>query len=155
MMIITICMVNCTSDQKPLPPAMASFAGLSPKASPVTNTNTIPRNAKTSGSGNQRSLQFARASPSRTITPSFCVDIDLGPEGNILAIVLRMNDGDLSEHQIQKRTASGPSDYAFDTTTAGTAAKSNNSTPMIPIRVWLNSPNTTRDGAGRPTNLVG
>src|ERR1022692_2380288 len=70
MMIITICMVNGTSDQKLLPPAMASFDGLSRNSRPVRNTTTIPMNANTSGSGNQRSLQLASASPQRATAPS-------------------------------------------------------------------------------------
>src|SRR6516225_1989300 len=68
--IITICMVNGTSDQKLFPPATASFDGLSPSSRPVTNTTTMPINANTSGSGNQRSLQLARASPKPTKIPS-------------------------------------------------------------------------------------
>ena len=39
-MIITICIVNRTSDQKLLPPAMASFDGPSRNTSPVRNTTT-------------------------------------------------------------------------------------------------------------------
>src|SRR6516162_8009239 len=70
MMIINICMVNGTSDQKLLPPAIASFDGLSRSNRPVRNTTTMPINANTNGSGNQRSLQLASARPKRTSNPS-------------------------------------------------------------------------------------
>src|ERR1043166_2558296 len=69
-MIITICMVNGTSDQKLLPPAIASFAGDSPRIRPKMKTMTMPTSANTSGSGNQRSLQPAMASPTRANIPS-------------------------------------------------------------------------------------
>ena len=57
-MIITICMVKGIRDQKPLPPWMAKSTGLSPAATPIRKTTTIPTSANTRGSGNQRSLQL-------------------------------------------------------------------------------------------------
>src|SRR5438477_597205 len=53
------------SDQKLLPPAIASFAGDSPRIRPKMKTMTMPANANASGSGNQRSLQLAIARPIR------------------------------------------------------------------------------------------
>src|SRR5215831_21340368 len=65
MMIHTICMVKGMSDQKPLPPSIATRRGCSPVATARRKTVTIPRKANTSGSGNQRSLQAASATPTR------------------------------------------------------------------------------------------
>src|SRR5262249_7668708 len=62
---ITICIVKGIRAQKLLPPSIAIFAGVSPVETPIRNTITTPRNAKTRGSGNQRSLQFANARPVR------------------------------------------------------------------------------------------
>jgi len=63
---IAICMVNGTRVQNAAPPWMARFAGLSPSMTPNTKTITTPRNAKTSASGNQRSLAAASRSAARS-----------------------------------------------------------------------------------------
>src|ERR1700723_2797138 len=85
-MIITICMVNGISDQKPLPPWMARSVGFSPAATPIRKTTTMPTSAKTRGSGNQRSLQLESATPMRArrfklgrascFTPRPCHDVE-------------------------------------------------------------------------------
>src|SRR6266702_7823465 len=69
-MIITICKVNGTRVQKALPPWNARLLGISPMQSPNMKTRTTPANAKTKGSGNQRSLQVESARPKRTRGPS-------------------------------------------------------------------------------------
>src|SRR5712692_5929665 len=66
---MTIWMVKGASVQKLLPASTASAEGLSPVAVPARKTTTTPASAKTSGSGNQRSLHSARARPRRTSGP--------------------------------------------------------------------------------------
>src|ERR1017187_9064861 len=80
MMIITICMVNGTRVQKFLAPWMASLLADSWRHSPKMKTMTIPASAKTRGSGNQRSLQVARANPKRAKPLSCWAEFVLRPD---------------------------------------------------------------------------
>src|SRR5579875_3267551 len=93
MMMNTICMVKGTSAQKLFTPSMASLLADSRSHNPVTKTTRIPNNAKTRGSGNQRSLQVASARPKRASPDSALGRRDGTAMGSSLLLLHVLGDG--------------------------------------------------------------
>ena len=87
--MMAICMVKGIRLQNPCPKYWTRFFTGVPSASPARNTMTSAISANTKASGNQRSLQSARAMPMRARRVSgAAAPLDAGGKGSDMALLL-------------------------------------------------------------------